>query len=131
MKAKPVAYWICTVLLAAMMLVSAFMYLTHNVGMMAKFKQLGYPDYFPTLLGVAKVLGVGILLAPGFKLLKEWAYAGFTITFVSAVISHVASNDAKSSVGALVALGLLAASYCLRPQDRRLVESPGTPVATV
>jgi hypothetical protein len=59
---------------------NAYAYLTHKPQMMAAFASLGYPAYFPNILGVAKILGVFALLIPGAVRLKEWAYAGFTIT---------------------------------------------------
>jgi DoxX-like family len=47
-------------------------------------KHLGYPDYFPTILGFWKVLGVMAVLTPGFPILKEWAYAGMFFTMTGA-----------------------------------------------
>ncbi|WP_255607552.1 DoxX family protein [Pedobacter polysacchareus] len=41
--------------------------------------QLGYPLYFLTLLGIWKILGVITVLIPKFPLLKEWAYAVFSL----------------------------------------------------
>jgi hypothetical protein len=38
-------------------------------------------------LAWAKLLGVVLLLAPVGSRLKEWAYAGFAITLVSALIA--------------------------------------------
>ena len=50
---------------------------------------LGYPDYFRILLGVFKVAGAIVLILPFFKgRIKEWAYAGFTFTMISAFVSH-------------------------------------------
>ncbi len=49
---------------------------------------LGYPLYFVTLLTVFKVLGSIALIVPKFpKNVKEWAYAGFGIDFISAFVS--------------------------------------------
>ena len=60
----------------------------------------------------AKILGVVALLAPGLHRLREWAYAGFAITFISAFIAHTSSGDPASVAAApLVALTLLAISY--------------------
>ena len=51
-------------------------------------RHLGYPDYFNTLLTVFKVLGALALIIPAIpKRVKEWAYAGFAIDFISAFIS--------------------------------------------
>lgn len=38
---------------------------------------IGYPLYFLYIIGVWKILGVMAILIPQFKLVKEWAYAGF------------------------------------------------------
>ncbi len=120
MKARVITYWISTGLTAAMMTLSAVLYLTRNPKMMAAFTgHLGYPGYFPTILGVAKLLGLAALLAPRLGRLKEWAYAGFTFTFIGAFLSHLAVGDTKDAVAPLVSLVLLAASYLLRPADRR------------
>jgi hypothetical protein len=124
MNAKIITYWICTALVCVMMTLAAVMYLTHNPHVMESFATLGYPAYFPNILGIAKLLGVVALLVPRFALLKEWAYAGFTITFVSAFISHVVSNDAGHAAPSVVALVLLAISYFLRPPSRRLIAAP-------
>jgi hypothetical protein len=82
---------------------------------------LGYPSYFATLLGVWKVLGAIVLVAPRYPVIKEWAYAGMVIDYSSAVISHLASGDgAGATVGPIVSLAALAVSWYLRPQSRRM-----------
>ena len=124
MNAKTIGYWVATVLISAMMLMSAYMYLSGAPKMVAAFHSLGYPDYFRVMLGVAKVLGVGVLLAPGLRVLKEWAYAGFTITFVAAVVSHVECGQGPAAIAPVVSLVLLMASYFLRPANRRVAEAP-------
>jgi hypothetical protein len=57
------------------------------------FTHLGFPDYFRVELSWAKLIGVVVLLAPVPARLKEWAYAGFAITLVSALIAHFALGD--------------------------------------
>ena len=89
---------------------------------------LGYPPYVMTMLGVAKLLGVATLLAPGFALQKEWAYAGFTINMLGATASHVFAGDPLSaSVPPAVLLLVLLASYRLRPTSRRLAMTASQP----
>jgi hypothetical protein len=52
-------------------------------------RHLGYPDYFRVMLTVFKVAGALALLMPFVKgRVKEWAYAGFAFTFISAFVSH-------------------------------------------
>ncbi len=63
------------------------------------FAHLGFPDYFRVELALAKLLGVVLLLAPVPARLKEWAYAGFAITLVSALIAHLAVGDGPDAWG--------------------------------
>ena len=61
------------------------------------FVHLGFPPYFKVELTIAKILGVLALLIPAvpFKV-KEFAYAGFAITLVSAAIAHFGRGDARN-----------------------------------
>lgn len=91
-----IIYWLSTALVGLMMTYSAYMYLTAPA-MEQAFTHLGYPGYFRVELAVAKLLGVVVLLVPlrgvwGGRV-KEWVYAGFFVTFVSAFVAHSASGD--------------------------------------
>lgn len=103
-----IIYWVATILISLMMLFSAYSYFT-DPNMTAGFNSMGFPDYFRVELGIAKILGVLILLIPFFpKFLKEWAYAGFGITFISAIIAHsVNGHPGSVIVMPVVALVLL------------------------
>jgi DoxX-like family len=57
------------------------------------FLHLGFPDYFRVELAIAKLMVAVLILRPLHSRIKEWVYAGFTITFISACISHSASGD--------------------------------------
>ncbi len=75
-------------------------------------RQLGYPDYFLVLLGVAKVLGVIAILAPVPRVLREWAYAGFTFNVVSAFVSLLAiGTPLHDAWFPIVALALILLSH--------------------
>jgi hypothetical protein len=99
MKRDKIIYWIATGLVAAGMLLSATMYLSKNPELIGNFKTLGLPDYFVTLLGVAKLLGAVVLLMPVWTALKEWAYAGFAFTFAWAVWTHIATGTPLDGTG--------------------------------
>jgi DoxX-like family len=58
-------------------------------------------------LAWAKLLGVVLLLAPVPAQRKEWAYAGFAITRVSALIAHIAVGDGPEAWGFAAATGVL------------------------
>jgi hypothetical protein len=78
------------------------------------FSHLGFPGYFRVELSWAKFLGVVLLLAPVPARLKEWAYAGFAITLVSALIAHISVGDGPEAWGWAAATGVLwAVSYVL------------------
>ncbi len=128
MKSKVIGYWVCTVVVALLIGsggAAQALRLPQNVeGMTA----LGYPLHFIVLLGVWKMLGALTLLAPGLRLLKEWAYFGIFVDLSGAVVASAANGGAAFHVLApLVLIGILAASWALRPQSRRL---PGAKTAT-
>ena len=74
---------------------------------------LGYPVYFGTMLMVFKVAGSIVLIIPKFsKRVKEWAYAGFGIDFLSAFISLLVIDGLSGiTFFPLVVFGVLAVSY--------------------
>ena len=112
MKTTKILYWVSTALVSGMMLFAAFSYFTSP---MAKtgFQHLGFPDYFRVELGVAKVLGAIALLLPWLPTkIKEFAYSGFIIVFVSAFIAHLSTGDSvQMAFGPLMALVFLGISY--------------------
>jgi hypothetical protein len=71
------------------------------------FTRLGFPDYFRVELAWAKLLGVGVLLAPVSARLKEWAYAGFGFTLGSALIAHFAVGDGPEAWAFAAGTGVL------------------------
>ena len=122
MKAKNIAYWTTTVLVA--------FFLSGGVAQIAQFRanprgvvpQLGYPMYFFAVLGFWKVLGAIAILVPRFPRLKEWAYAGifFDLTGAAASCAAVGWYGAYGfNVIAPVLIAVLAvASWALRPPSR-------------
>lgn len=115
------AYWLCTLFVTLTALAAGVMDVLHLEPLFGLLRHLGYPSYFATVLGVWKIIGGLVLLAPRHPLAKEWAYAGMFIDYSSAAISHLASGDAASAiVGAIVSAAALIASWYLRPPSRRL-----------
>jgi DoxX-like family len=89
-------YWTATSLVCGVMVFSAINFNLENpIGpMKGAFKHLGLPDYFRIELTTAKALGVLAFLIPGVPVrAKEFAYAGFAITLISASIAHFAVGD--------------------------------------
>ncbi len=63
------------------------------------FSELGYPMYFATILGAAKVAVLVALLTPGHPRTKEWAYAGLFFVYGGAAASHLAVGDSPDKWG--------------------------------
>jgi len=110
-KTIKIIYWISTSLISLMMIFSACSYFA-NPKVKQGFRHLGFPDYFRVELSIAKLLGAIVLIAPIKGLIKEWAYAGFAVTFISAFIAHTVSGDPVSNrIGPIVFLLVLVLSY--------------------
>jgi DoxX-like family len=118
-----IGFWIATALFCLQMSFTAFAELRLPQVAQA-FTHLGFPAYFRVELSWAKVIGVVLLLAPMPARLKEWAYAGFAIDIVSAVIAHLAVGDGPGAWGWAVGTGVLwALSYFFW---RRLQTTPAS-----
>ncbi|MGE4130390.1 MAG: DoxX family protein [Bdellovibrionales bacterium] len=107
-------FWAATGLFTSVMALSAVLYLT-SPDAQQSFVHLGFPSYFRIELALFKFAGVVVLLAPFPALLKEWAYAGFFITLISAFTAHVSRGDGPDKFMApVIFAGILAASYWAR-----------------
>src|SRR4051812_49050232 len=112
-KRMVVGFWVVTALLCLQIGFPAYAQL--RLPQVAEaFNHLGFPAYFRVELSWAKLLGVALLLAPVPARLKEWAYAGFAINLVSALIAHWSVGDGPEAWGWAAATSLLwVLSYCL------------------
>jgi hypothetical protein len=85
-------YWIITGIFSAFMLFSAIPDILVVPDAKTFMNALGYPTYIIPFLGVAKLLGVIAILVPGFKGIKEWAYAGLFFDLLGATYSGIGQN---------------------------------------
>jgi hypothetical protein len=94
-KGLVLGFWIFTALFCLEMSFTAYYELLRLPDAAHAFTRLGFPsDSFRVELSWAKVAGVIVLLLPMIPArLKEWAYAGFAINLVSAMIAHLSIND--------------------------------------
>ena len=126
MKGTKIAYWISTVLTAALFTMSAVMYIGRGPKIMEGMHILGYPEYMLNILATAKILGVLALLTPKFPRLKEWAYAGFFIDIIGAFWSHSVMQGVGAAMGVMLPFALLLTSYIT---FRVLQKDPATAIA--
>lgn len=111
-KTTTIIYWTATVLISLWFGASGFFELTGNPIVWGITRQLGYPPHFIYILGVAKLSGVVTLLIPGKVLrLKEWVYAGIFFDITFAFLSKLAVLGFPATIDAIIAYGILAASY--------------------
>ena len=114
MKNARILYWIVTGLAAALMVMASIPDVLRSPQAISIFGHLGYPAYLLPFLGSAKLLGVSAVLVPGFRRLKEWAYAGLVFDLSGALYSHVSIGDPPSVwVFPIIGLLLVGGSYLL------------------
>jgi DoxX-like family len=123
MKAKSIAYWATTILVALPIGSGGVAQLAHVQGTVDGFVRiLHYPPYFVTILGFWKLAGAIAILVPRFPRLKEWAYAGIFFDLTGAAASCAAVGGygvyAFHILAPLIIAGFAVASWALRPESR-------------
>lgn len=123
-KRNKIIYWIATAWLSLGMVSTGLVQLLRVKEQTDFILELGYPSYFLSVLGAAKILGTFVILVPKFRLLKEWAYAGFVFMMAGAILSHVLTGRSMNEVWpALFLLFLTFVSWHFRPAARKLTAS--------
>jgi hypothetical protein len=109
LKAMTIVYCIVTALFCLEMSFTAYYELLRLPQATEAFTRLGFTaGYFRVELSWAKVAGVAALLVPMVPArLKEWAYAGFAINLVSALIAHFSMGDGPEAWGPSAATSVL------------------------
>jgi hypothetical protein len=125
MKAKSIAYWATTALVAffigggGIAQIAQYRHAPHGI-----VPVLDYPMYFFAILGFWKVLGAIAILVPRLPLLKEWAYAGIFFDLTGAAASCAAVGGygiyAFHILAPLFITLLTVVSWALRPQSRTI-----------
>jgi hypothetical protein len=116
---RAAAYWLLTTALAWELGVGALSDLLRLQYVREIAGRLGYPLYLLTILGVCKLLASVTVVAPGLRIVKEWAYAGCVFVFGGASVSHLAMGS-NGWWGPLIGVAVSLASWALRPPSRRL-----------
>ena len=125
-KAKNIVYWTVTALFCLEMGFTAYYMLLRLPEGAQAFMRLGFPSYFRVELAWAKLIGVVVLLAPAPARLKEWAYAGFAVNLVSALIAHLSLGEGPDAVAPSAITSVLwGLSYFLWLRREAALESAG------
>lgn len=112
MKKDKIIYWIATGIIFLFDTVMPAL-TSHTELAKEGIRHLGYPDYFRVELTIFKILGGLALVLPFVPArVKEWAYAGFGISFISAFIGHCVVDGLNGQTFLpLVILAILVVSY--------------------
>ena len=120
-KSRTLFYWITTIVSAIAFIVPGIGNVIHLPHFVSDMTHLGYPGYFLTIFGIWKIFGAIAIIIPGFKRLKEWAYAGMIFDLTGASYSRISSHDEViMAVVPILITCVVFTSWFLRPQSRKL-----------
>lgn len=117
MNGKIIFYWLATLGVCILMLLSAQTYLFDFDKAAAIFQKLNFPIDIIIPLAISKLLAVFAILWNKIKWIKEWAYAGLFFDMVLAIYAH-AAFEKQAGWFAIVGLVLLLISYFLGKKVR-------------
>lgn len=110
MKTTKIIYWVTTSIICLFASMAIFM----NSDMAIDgTKKLGIPRWLGLEVSIGQLIGLVLLIVPMVPArIKEWAYVGFGIMYLTAFIAHIAVGDPiNNSIMAIVFFGLLLLSY--------------------
>ncbi|RPE05731.1 DoxX family protein [Chitinophaga lutea] len=121
-----ITYWIATGIFALLMIADGIAGVTRQQAGIDAMGMLGYPVYFLSIVGGAKLLGAVAILQNRFRLIKEWAYAGFTFNFLAASVSWAfAGFGAFETTFPLIILGIMCVPYFFWKKYNRVQHDKG------
>src|SRR4051812_48664209 len=111
-KTETAIYWVGIGLIALWFGTSGLFELTKNPIVWNQTLALGYPPYFITALGVAKICGVIVLLIPRpLSRLREWVFAALFFDVIFAFISCYSVFGFPACKPAIIAFFILLVTY--------------------
>jgi hypothetical protein len=115
-RGRKIGFWVCTIIVAFSMISGGIAELAGAKSTIDGIIVLGYPAYFPRIIGFWKVLGGMCIVLPRLTVPKEWAYAGIFFNMTGAAVSNALCGTAAWHVPVNLTLAALAvASWALRP----------------
>ncbi|HLD00284.1 MAG TPA: DoxX family protein [Candidatus Nanoarchaeia archaeon] len=120
-KTTKILYWSITILFCLANFLSGIAEFFPNPQTLEVMTALGYPAYLLIILGIAKILGSVAIIQTKFKVVKEWAYAGFTIDYIAASVSfYFIKGGAMAILFSMVFLAVMFGSYYLWKKVERM-----------
>ena len=113
---EKITYWIATLLMLALLLFAAQMYVLNHGAAAGFFELFGYPTYLVYPLAALKFAAVVVVLANRWRNLKDIAYGAYFINMIMATVAHLQAGD--NPVHAYVGLVAVPLSYILSNRVR-------------
>lgn len=110
MKTTKIIYWVTTSIICLFASSAIFM----NSEMAKEgTAHVGIPRWLGLEISIGQLIGLVLLIVPMVPArVKEWAYVGFGILYISAAVAHIAIGDPLgNTIMAIVFFGLLITSY--------------------
>ena len=117
MKKEYATYYISLGFFSLMILGSLYKHLFAYNAMVYEYAKLGYPEHLVKPLALAQFIGLCLIFYNKSKRLLEWAYAGFILNLLFAIIAHYVSKYGNGAP-AVICLALLFTTYFLGKQRR-------------
>ena len=111
MKTTKIVYWVSTSIICLFALSAVQM---NSEMAIEGSKHVLIPRYLSLEISIGQLIGLVLLIVPAIpKRFKEWAYVGFGIMYISALVAHLAVGDLFVPFGLIAVLffGLLLTSY--------------------
>src|SRR5687767_5384104 len=90
---RKIVYWGATSLVASVALLGGISYVTNAPEAIENFRHVGIRSSYVSCSVSRSWPGAIVLLLPWLPRLKEWAYAGFTFTWIAATVAHYLAAD--------------------------------------
>jgi uncharacterized membrane protein len=110
MKTTKIIYWVTTSIICLFASTAIFM---NSKMAIDGTTHLGIPRWLGLEISIGQLVGLVLLIVPAIPArVKEWAYVGFGIMYISAGVAHITMGDPlNNTIMAIVFFGLLLASY--------------------
>ena len=124
---EPSLYWLSTLLLSLLYLLSATLYIVRRDWARQGLVDLGYPKHLMWFLTTVKLLAVLAITSRVSVALSDLAYAGVFYHLLLSALAYVGVRNPRGALPALIGLVLLAVSFTTQNNAREM-PSPYLPV---
>ena len=110
MKSTKIIYWITTSIIC--LFASSAIFMNSKMAIEGT-THLGIPRWLGLEVSIGQLIGLVLLIIPAVPArLKEWAYVGFGILYITATVAHIAVGDPlNNTIMAIIFFILLLVSY--------------------